>query len=52
MTITRLAEGGLIERDKSISFSWDGRNYKGFQGDTLASALMANGETVLARSFK
>ena len=52
MTVTRLDEGGLIDRDKNLRFSWDGRSYQGFQGDTLASALMANGETVLARSFK
>ncbi len=52
MTVTRLDEGGLIDRDKNLRFSWDGRSYQGFQGYTLASALMANGETVLARSFK
>lgn len=44
--------GGLIERDHPISFTFDGQSYTGFQGDTLASALMANGVRLLGRSFK
>ena len=48
----RLAEGGRIERDRPLRFTFDGRAYSGFAGDTLASALMANGVNVVARSFK
>ncbi|MFT5259386.1 MAG: sarcosine oxidase subunit alpha [Saprospiraceae bacterium] len=48
----RLASGGAVDRSKPISFTYDGRVYQGFQGDTLASALLANGVMVNARSFK
>ena len=48
----RLREGGLIDRSRPISFSFNGRPLPGFHGDTLASALLANGETLVARSFK
>jgi methylglutamate dehydrogenase subunit C len=48
----RAASGGLIERDKSVRFTFDGKPYAGFAGDTLASALLANGVTLLGRSFK
>ena len=52
MTARRLAKGGHIDRSTPLSFSWDGISMKGFTGDTLASALMANGEQILGRSFK
>jgi heterotetrameric sarcosine oxidase alpha subunit len=52
MTAKRLSNGGRIDRSQSLSFKWDGNVYNGFAGDTLASALMANGETVFGRSFK
>ena len=48
----RLAEGGLIERDRTLNFSFDGLQYDGCAGDTLASALMANGVRLVGRSFK
>jgi sarcosine oxidase subunit alpha len=48
----RLAEGGHIDREKTLAFTFNGRRYTGFQGDTLASALLANEVTTLARSFK
>src|ERR1043166_2713395 len=48
----RLARGGLIDRGKPLSFAFDGRTYAGFAGDTLASALMANGVKLVGRSFK
>jgi len=48
----RLASGGRIDRKKVINFSFDGKSYKGFEGDTLASALLANGVDIIARSFK
>ena len=48
----RLSQGGLIDREKAVRFSFDGRGYEGFAGDTLASALMANDVRLLGRSFK
>ena len=48
----RLPEGGRIDRTKPLSFRFDGRRYKGFTGDTLASALLANGVKLVGRSFK
>ena len=44
--------GYLIDRSRSLRFSFDGRAYEGFAGDTIASALAANGCWVLSRSFK
>ena len=50
---SRLSKGGLlIDRKKKLDYSFDGKRYSGFQGDTLASALLANNETLLGRSFK
>ena len=43
---------GLIDYTTEINFQFDGIAYKGFQGDTLASALMANGVKLIGRSFK
>ena len=48
----RLPSGGRIDRDKPLSFTFDGQIYGGFAGDTLASALLANGVRLVARSFK
>ena len=48
----RLAQGGIVDRARPLGFTWDGREMQGLAGDTLASALMANGEHILARSFK
>jgi heterotetrameric sarcosine oxidase alpha subunit len=48
----RLAKGGRIVRTRAIQFSFDGRKLSGFEGDTLASALLANGVTLVGRSFK
>jgi len=48
----RLPDGGVIDRSKPLSFTFDGRKYTGYQGDTLASALLANGVRLLGRSFK
>ncbi len=44
--------GSSIDRDAPLQFSFDGKQLEGFAGDTLASALLANGQTVVARSFK
>ena len=52
MTAQRLISGGRIDRNKVIKFSWDGHSMNGYPGDTLASALMANNEKVIGRSFK
>lgn len=52
MTSRRLAKGGLIDRSRPISFAFDGKPMQGFQGDTLASALLANGQQLVGRSFK
>ena len=48
----RLASGGLIDRSAVLPFTFDGQSYAGYAGDTLASALMANGVRLLGRSFK
>jgi sarcosine oxidase subunit alpha len=48
----RLASGGLIDRSRRLAFTFDGRSYEGYPGDTLASALLANGVTLMGRSFK
>jgi sarcosine oxidase subunit alpha len=48
----RLPTGGRIDRNKVLSFSLDNRAMQGYQGDTLASALLANGVTLVGRSFK
>ena len=48
----RLKDGGRIDRSSVLKFSFNGKNYKGFKGDTLASALIANDVMVTARSFK
>ena len=50
--MTRLSTGGLIDRSRTISFTFDGATYQGHPGDTLASALLANGVRLVGRSFK
>jgi sarcosine oxidase subunit alpha len=52
VTSFRLPAGGRIERGKSIAFRFDGRAFSGHAGDTLASALLANGVRLMGRSFK
>ncbi|MGB5557345.1 MAG: sarcosine oxidase subunit alpha family protein [Paracoccaceae bacterium] len=50
---TRLATGGrLLNRTRAIDFTFNGKHLRGFEGDTLASALLANGQTLVGRSFK
>ena len=48
----RLDKEGYINRKKSISFKFNGKKYFGYEGDTLASALLANGIHLVGRSFK
>lgn len=50
--MNRLSSGGRIDRSKPISFSFDGKQYQGYQGDTIASALLANGMRLIGRSWK
>jgi sarcosine oxidase subunit alpha len=53
MSGVRLAAGGAcIDRRRPLGFSFEGRAYAGYLGDTLASALLANGVSVVGRSFK
>lgn len=48
----RLRQGGLIDRSQVLRFTFEGRSYTGYAGDTLASALVANGVRLVGRSFK
>ena len=48
----RLPEGGAVDRGRPLSFTFNGRALSGFEGDSLASALLANGIRVVGRSFK
>ncbi|HKO67980.1 MAG TPA: 2Fe-2S iron-sulfur cluster-binding protein, partial [Burkholderiaceae bacterium] len=48
----RLAKGGIVDRSRSLIFQFDGARHQGYAGDTLASALLANGIHLVARSFK
>ncbi len=48
----RLPTGGRVDRAQPLRFRFDGREYPGFAGDTLASALLANGVMLFGRSFK
>ena len=48
----RIASGGMIDRSTPLSFTFNGKTYEGYRGDTLASALLANGVHLVARSFK
>jgi len=53
MSAVRMPLGGeRLDRSRTITFQFNGRSYSGFAGDTLASALLAAGETVIARSWK
>jgi sarcosine oxidase subunit alpha len=52
MSPRRTATGGRVDRLKTIRFTFDGASYTGHAGDTLASALLANGVSLFGRSFK
>ena len=52
MTVSRTDGGFDIDRSQPLSFTFDGRVVEGFAGDTIASALLAGGVSVLGRSFK
>ncbi|HKX58173.1 MAG TPA: 2Fe-2S iron-sulfur cluster-binding protein, partial [Steroidobacteraceae bacterium] len=52
MSAFRNAKGGRIDRTRCLRFRFDGSEYEGLAGDTLASALLANGVHLVGRSFK
>ena len=52
MSSQRLPSGGRINRGRPIEFFFNKRRYEGYEGDTLASGLMANGLRLFGRSFK
>ncbi|MEE4239192.1 MAG: 2Fe-2S iron-sulfur cluster-binding protein, partial [Anderseniella sp.] len=52
MTSFRFSKGGLVDRSTTLGFSFDGQRMTGLAGDTLASALLANGQLLMGRSFK
>ena len=53
MTIHRLPPqpGEVIDRTRTLHFTWNGRRFPGHPGDTIVSALAASGERVFSRSF-
>ena len=52
MTQSNRLQGGLIDRSETFRFRFDGKEMQGHKGDTLASALLANGVRLMGRSFK
>lgn len=44
--------GEVIDRSATVQFTWNGKQYEGYRGDTVASALAAAGERVFSRSYK
>lgn len=50
--VNRLVRGGRIDRSQPLSFTFNGQTYQGYSGDSLASALLANGVDIVGRSFK
>ncbi|MCV9966640.1 sarcosine oxidase subunit alpha family protein [Pararhizobium sp. BT-229] len=52
MSSYRLSKGGRVDRTKPLDFTFDGKPMQGLAGDTLASALLANGRQLVGRSFK
>ncbi len=52
MQKNRLSNFGLVDRKTIVSFTFNNKNYTGYKGDTLASALLANNVKLVSRSFK
>ena len=52
MTKYRINKTRFVDQTKTVSFTFDGKKYHGFEGDTLASALLSNGIHLVGRSFK
>ncbi len=51
MTSVRKEKYGKINRGKVLGFTWDNKEYFGYEGDSLASALLANNVKIVGRSF-
>ncbi len=52
MSSRRINTGGVVDRGQKVQFTWDAKPLNGLAGDTLSSALLANNEQVVGRSFK
>jgi len=52
MSQTNRITGGLVNRSEVLKFTFNGKHMQGHPGDTLASALLANGQRLVGRSFK
>ncbi|MDG4649766.1 2Fe-2S iron-sulfur cluster-binding protein, partial [Roseibacterium sp. SDUM158017] len=52
MSSFRVPGRGRVDQDRPVRFTFDGRTYRGAAGDTVASALLANGVHLMGRSFK
>ena len=52
MSQYRVPGRGRVDTSRPVNFTFDGRSYRGAQGDTVASALLANGVHLMGRSFK
>ena len=52
MTDHRIKGRGRVNIDKPVRFTFDGETFQGYEGDTVASALLANGVHLMGRSFK
>ncbi len=52
MTQSNRISGGLVDRSKQLGFTFNNKSMTGYEGDTLASALLANGQRLVGRSFK
>jgi sarcosine oxidase, subunit alpha len=52
LTSVRLPAGGAVDRGRPLAFTFDGASHVGFAGDSIASALLANGVRIVGRSFK
>src|ERR1700761_3074275 len=52
LTSARLPTGGQVDRGRPLAFTFDGKPVFGFAGDSIASALLANGVSIVGRSFK
>lgn len=52
MSAKRTPKGGRVSRNEPMDFTFDGKSYRGVKGDSLASALLANGVHFVGRSYK
>ena len=52
MSQSNRIDGGQVDRNAALSFTFNGKRMQGYAGDTLASALIANGQRLVGRSFK